>query len=62
MFTITANFRTCLNGWCCIFIYMYYAEPLRADIKLSVITSVLLFVAMSVISIHLRTLSIAEDS
>ena len=41
---------------------MYYAEPLSADVKLGVITSVALFVAMRVISIHLRTLSIVEDS
>ena len=62
MFTITANFHTCLNGWCFIFIDMYYTEPPDADVKFSVFTSVALLVAMSVITIHLHTLSITEDS
>ena len=41
---------------------MYYTEPAGADVKFSVIASVALLVAMGVISIHLNTLFIAEDS
>jgi len=64
MFTVTANFHACLKGWCFAFtrIYTCYREPPGADVKLSVFTSVALLVAMSVISIHSHTVSIAEDS
>jgi hypothetical protein len=61
MFTITASFHACLNGWCFAFIDMYYTQPPGADVKFSVVSSVALLVAMSVISINLHTSSIDED-
>jgi hypothetical protein len=46
-----------------VYLFTYFnAESPRADVKYSVITSVARFVAMSVISINLRTLSTAKDS